>query len=294
MTKLVFGADPEIFASENVGGTPFVVPPVVFRTILGMEIEKFDYKHPLIKTFSDGIKIIEDGVAFEFTVPPQSSIKSLQEKILAGYDRLEEITNKFGFGVSVIPTIDFDTEKFTNNSDEFLMCLIFGCDPDYDAWEIEREAKIIDALKHPKRYGAGHIHISGSPFIKQFPVDAIKLLSITVGNFVVGHSTMPELDRERTFLYGKPGKFRIQEYPGLFNGIPDTDIGIEYRTPSNNWTINRRIPEEIQFWIEKAILEFLPNENLRTQIIHDFREPTLSGILKADTKTCLEILRSLP
>ena len=290
MSKLIFGGDPEYFASYKENNKYYVVPPVHFRTVFEVKPAVWDRKHPVFFNI-DGIKIHEDGVAFEFAITPQHSVMSLHNGFMHGLDILREFVGKYDLEVFTKPTINFDVSKYNDESDSFLMCLLFGCDPDKDAFNISQKESIIDALHHEYRYGGGHLHLSGAKVFQENPIDSIKTMAITIGNYVVGNSPYPDLERQRTFNYGKPGKFRVQEYGSLFNGIPYTDIGIEYRTPSNTWTTSPELSEGIEYWAYKA-LDIL-EQGRATDIINQFSEITVDSILSANQEQCLSVLNSL-
>jgi hypothetical protein len=290
MSKLIFGGDPEYFASYKKDNKDYVCPPVHFRKVFGIKPIVEDEKHPVFFNI-DGIKIHEDGVAFEFAIKPQHSVKELHLGFMHGLDILKEFVNKFDLDVYTKPTINFDVEKYYDKSDDFLMCLLFGCDPDEDAFNYFQKQFIIDALNHKYRYGGGHLHLSGAKVFQDNPIDSIKAMAITVGNFVVGNSPYPKLEKQRTFNYGKPGKFRVQKYGSLFKDIPYTDIGIEYRTPSNTWTTNLEMSEGIEHWAYKA-LDILENGKAN-DLINTYSKITIDSILSANQESCLSILNSL-
>jgi len=297
---LKYGTDPEFFAAEKINEKYYVVPPVFFRRKLGLKPIIEDEKHPVFYILKNGIKIHEDGAAFEFNGEPHNSIKEVYLDVQEGLETLSSLIEKYGYSLYCKPTINFDTKRFKKETDDFKMCLIFGCDKDYDAWEWEKEydenlfpewkyfsenAGQISALKHPFRYAGGHLHISGSEFFEKYPLIIVRLLSMTVGNYVVGNSPFPELEKLRTYKYGKAGKFRPQKYP-------DGSIGIEYRTPSNTWCSSPQMLDGIEYWINKT-LEYIEDRDYTIQLITELREPTINAVLNADQEKCLSILSSL-
>jgi hypothetical protein len=284
---LLFGSDPELFASRtDSNGKKFVVPPIFFQQNFGLEPIIPDVKHPVFAKLPvndhEEVKIISDGVAFELTVPPRTNTLELLDLIHMGYDKVGEIVSKYGYDISVVPAINFDTTEYREMNDDFIMCLLFGCDPDKDAFNTEAKEFEESALDHPYRYGGGHIHISGSEFIKEFPIPCVRLLALTVGNFVNANSPVPELEKLRTYRYGMPGKYRIQKYGKDYNEIPNTSVGIEYRTPSNTWTKYKKMAEGIQYWAEIAIEKILPNRNMAKEIFSELQDSAVKAILDTD------------
>ena len=283
---LLFGSDPELFVAKNINEKDYVVPPVFFRKELGESILSYDKKHPIFAEIkvsgNEVIKIIEDGAAFELTVPPRTNILELLDLIHLGYEKVHEIASKYGYKATVIPTINYNIEEYLNMGEEFLMCLLFGCDPDLDAFNTEKIQFEESALDHPYRYGGGHIHISGSELIKKYPIPTVRLLAFTVGNFVTANSPHPELDNLRTYRYGQPGKYRIQKYGKVYNDIPHTDIGIEYRTPSNSWTTIKDMAEGIQYWATLAIERILPDKNKAKEIMKELSDTGTRAIVETN------------
>lgn len=288
MAKLLFGSDPEgFYCRTGAGGKPFVVPPAVYRLDNKFPTDDTDPKHPVFATANGQngvVKLIEDGAAFELTVPPSTNIETLYQDINLGYDLANSIAVQFGNTVSVIPTINFDTKEFRKRKVSFQQCLIFGCDRDWDVFENEG---LIDvpcmeesALDHPFRYGGGHVHISGCEFFQTKPLLAVKMLAFMIGNLVTFMSPMKELDHLRTYRYGRPGRFRPQDYKKKFNDMDWTDKGIEYRTPSNAWTTDLSLGKKIAEAAEIVAECLLPNDKLMEVLIEDLQDRTIEAVMK--------------
>lgn len=298
MSKLVFGSDPEFFAGYKKDEKYFVLPPVWFREYGKVEYQfnPADARHPIFLDFMKeyGVKIIEDGVAFEETVIPSVDWKELFERINIGKKLLSDlILSKFSNDCEpetmTIPTINYDVERWKNESPEFRVCHVFGCDQDFDAWKKNSAGKVVNALKHPFRYGGGHFHVSGSEMIKEEPILAIQCLTLSAGLAAVAFSDTPDLDRERTFLYGKPGKYRPQVYGKLFDNIPNTDFGVEYRTPSNRWTNSFEHAEKLFRWIEIGIKNLLEGK-LGLELIPKIGKEACNSVVKCDQNKAKELL----
>lgn len=297
-SQLVFGSDPEFFAGYKNGNNLFVLPAAFFRKFLGIGVPNPNEKHP---TFIDrwnemGIIVMEDGVAFEETIRPDTDWTKLFERINVGKKLLaDEILSKFPNEclpeVQTVPSINYDVERWQQykNAPEFMMSMIFGCDQDFDADNYTTKQKVINALKHPFRYGGGHIHVSGSEKIKEEPILAIQSLKFTAGLAYAAFSSMPELDRQRTYLYGRPAKFRPQQYKSLFNDIPNTDFGVEYRTPSNTWTESFEHASQIFKWIEIGIHTLL-EKGLVLDLLNTINKETQEAIINCDQASAKDLL----
>lgn len=219
------GSDPEFFVSEN----GYCVPSVV--KILDGEIKPIvdDPKHPVIVK-TENFNVIVDGVALEVNF--KTPFKSFVE-IKENFWQAVELSRLLYKEVSVIPTIKFNLSQFSKylGNELFFQGVIFGCDPDRDAFNVKWTARIIDALTHNLRYGGGHIHFGFPPNVELSEKDIVKFVrmcAVLFGNFIISNSVNTELVKLRAKYYGMPGKYRFQQYK---NG----QIGVEYRTPSNDW-----------------------------------------------------------
>lgn len=298
-STLVFGTDPEFFAGYNnkITGNIDVLPAPWFR-----EFGKVDFipdvKHPVfIDRWEDlGVIAMEDGVAFEASIRPSTNWHDIFDRVqlikrMVQDDIISQFPNECNPVIYTLPTIGYDVERWMEyqNDPDFLMSMIFGCDPDKDAFNKNKKGEDVDALMHPFRYGGGHIHISGSPIFKIDPVLSIQCLAISLGLAAVAFSDAPELDKARTYLYGRPGKYRLQEYKKLFNGIPHTDVGVEYRTPSNRWTSSIEHAEQIFKWAEIGVHEILET-GLGNELLPKIGEETCEAIVSCDQNKAKELL----
>lgn len=293
--KLLFGTDPEVFAGSTQNGVLEVVPPALFR-VSGLESDNRNPKHPVFIK-KGGVSVIEDGAAFEFTITPSTDWKTLFDRVqkakaLLKSEILEKFTNLCDGNVHSLPTISYNTERWKEYGEEFEMALIFGCDADYDVWNGVKKSVTIDAREHPYRYAGGHIHVSGSEAIKENPLLAVECLATTVGLACVINTEVPELERLRTGLYGRPTKFRPQEYGKLFNNIPNTDFGIEYRTTSVSWTNSLKMAEDVFKWLKIGINSLL-EEGLGNEIIPNIRNDVTNAIVNCDKTLASQLLKTV-
>lgn len=278
--KFMFGADPEYFVGRKVNGENYCVPPLTIRR-KGFTLAKNHEVHPqfkIVEGIGGEIIIHEDGAAFELCVPASENMKTVWKNCRIGQEVIKSIAKEYGYDFCPIPTINFDTEEFKND-EQGIYCTRFGCDRDYDAWEIKTEQMEEDASEHKFRYGGGHEHTSilDSDILKDSPVPAIKAMSLTVGNFITSISPHPKLDKIRTYRYGRPGRFRPQKYP---NG----SFGIEYRTPSNAWTVikSESLIEEMEFWIKLGIERILTDPDLLLGLTMELKDKTFEAILSCN------------
>lgn len=193
------GSDPEMFLLEKATGN------VV--SVCGM-IGADKWNPHQYEDMPEGYTVQEDNVAVEFGVPPASSaaefvkhIKAVQKRFLKDHKHLT---------FSKLSCIMFPAEQLKHPS-----ALIFGCEPDFNAWtgEVNPKPKAPSPLL---RSAGGHIHVETT----QDPLEVIKAMDIALGI----PSVLMDNGEMRKQLYGKAGAFRPKPY------------GCEYRTLSNFWT----------------------------------------------------------
>jgi hypothetical protein len=287
--NLNFGADPEVFATYLVKDKEFAYSPAALERFEELHRIGGTDKHPVFFEDTD-YKIIMDGAAFELNFKkPFQNLKEFYFAIKSAVARLEDGIGVFGYGISQKPTVMFDYNRFwtkeLEKDETFMQGIIFGCDPDMDAFKVNWLASVLDVSKHPFRYGGGHIHISGDKDIEKFPIPFVKLLALTVGNYCIYNSPFPQEEILRAMYYGKPGKYRIQEYKEC--------TGLEYRTPSNAWmNYSYDLFEGIFNQVEIA-LDLLKNPPKGKELLETFSDKTVQAITTADKSLAKEILSNL-
>lgn len=287
MSKLKFGSDPEFFAvTRTEDGVAHVIPPVLFRTELGIGVKENE-NHPIFAEYGDTF-VHEDGAAFEMSTPPSENWMSI-------WQTLHEAREQFGRDVLSIfpevclphlyslPTVHYQVERWLNKGPEFYLSTVFGCDADEDVYNTKGAQGVIDASLHNERYGGGHIHVSGLKEIQEKPLKAVRSMVMTAGLAATAFTDTPDLDKKRVTLYGRPGKYRIQNYK-------DGTVGIEYRTPSNRWTENYALAEKIFKWAEIG-MNCLLRDGLLDEIAKKVEKDAAKAISKFDQKSAGEILR---
>lgn len=285
-TGLVFGADPEFFAGkEDENGTLCVLPPVVLRTELGAEAEE-NGRHPIFKRYGETV-VHEDGAAFEMSTPPSADWKAIWQtlhdvRISFGNDVLSQYGEVCNPVLYALPAMHYQVQRWQFKGSEFQMATLFGCDADEDAFNMKAKCKVLDASQHPWRYAGGHIHASGIPEIEAEPLNAIKSMVLTAGLASTAYSDVPELEKERLFLYGRPGKFRVQHYP---SGL----VGIEYRTPSTRWTESLDLATKVFTWAEIGLKNLLQG-GLLAELEPVIMEEAKTAISTVNQKKAMDLL----
>ena len=282
----VFGADPEFFATYTKGKKQYCLPPVIFRTELGIPAEE-NGRHPIFLKCSEGQIVHEDGAAFELTVNPSSNWKNLFQEIQNALSEFnKKVLSRFSDIVNPtlqsLPTVGWEVKRWKDRGEDFDMATQFGCDPDQDLFNMQAQCLVIKAAKHPYRYGGGHIHMSNVALIESDPLQVLRMMVLTAGLTYAAYSPVPDLDRERTYLYGKPGKFRLQTYP---NG----EHGVEYRTPSNSWTGDISLAERIFTALEYGVSVLLPSNNVNP-LMEEMQRDVTDAILSCNQEKAKGLL----
>ncbi|PNX46006.1 MAG: hypothetical protein BV457_08455 [Thermoplasmata archaeon M9B1D] len=288
--KVTIGADPEYFASYKYNDKYFVEPPVIFRKEFNADSfiaeNDFEARHPIFIK-KDDILIMEDGAAFEYTLPPVKTPKQMYEILDKADGLLSNFLKRYGYEFYNKPVINFDLERFNPEKidDDLWMCMIFGCDEDYDALDDNYKCEIAEVTSHPFRYGGGHIHYGSkeediSKTISEYFKPLVQISAICVGNTAIKNSKNPELEIQRGNYYGKAGRYRIQPH------------GLEYRSPSNSWTSDKDSIEKIFNAIEKTF-EIFNNPKLGKEIINNYLESTVKAIRFADQNLSETILNEV-
>lgn len=212
MTMRTIGTDMEIFAVDNQG---------IHRSLCG-KIGGTKEQPLQVGHLPSGFCVQEDNVSLEFNIPAcdnrQDFISSVQ--IMMKYNA--DLLKKYGFTISQDSSATFIADELTHPN-----ALVFGCEPDYNAWTQAENPKPI-AVNKQLRTAGGHIHVGTAVDI----VHATKCMDLYLG---VPSIILDDTDssRKRRELYGKAGALRPKPY------------GFEYRTLSNFWTFK----EELINWV---------------------------------------------
>lgn len=258
---ITFGCDPEFFASYKKKGKEYLYPPVAFELehgIIPIRIIKGEnFDHPVYIEENE-IVLMADGAAFEITVPPvkRNEPDKLFKHVVEGYSFGENLFRKFGFIPNYKPTINFDLVKFgpTNKEDNYWQACIFGCDPDFSAYDDQFKSSTFEVADYPFRHAGGHLHIGLDnkelfQMILDFPKPMIQIMDLLVGNFTLVNSPHLEEEKKRMIYYGEAGKYRPTEY------------GFEYRSPSVSWTTKEEFYPYV-FELSEIALKLFENPNL--------------------------------
>lgn len=195
---ITIGTDPEVFlrntdgqivsAIGHVGGTKY--EPI--RVVKGA--------------------VQEDNVLAEFNTDPASTRDEFLTNIKTVMGQLRERVSPFE--LAIISSHEFTMDQLLRSGRAALM---FGCDPDFDAWTGEKNTP--PSPRTVLRTAGGHIHVGFDNPSEESASAVGRRMDLLLG---VPSVLLDEDDRRRT-MYGKAGAIRYKDY------------GVEYRSLSNFW-----------------------------------------------------------
>lgn len=165
----------------------------------------------------EGFFIQEDNVMVEFNIPPSNSFQELRDNLEYMIDFIKIGAQQFDCLVSESCTAHFDIKQLQTDQAN-----TFGCDPDFDAYTMDKNQPI-EILRENLRTCGGHVHIGYDNPDEITSVMLIRALDITLGL----PSLLKDKNTLRRTMYGKAGSYRIKSF------------GVEYRTLSNFWIFEK-------------------------------------------------------
>jgi hypothetical protein len=196
------GTDLELFAKDKNG---------IHRSVC--EIINGTKEQPLqIEGLPDGYMVQHDNVAVEFNIPPCYNKQEFLHSITMMKREIFHILRPFGLQIDNSCAVSFPQSELTHPD-----AVVFGCEPDYNAWTMSENPKPKTTNANLRTCG-GHIHVGTSLDM----VKATQLMDLCLGIPAIILDNSPGADARR-LLYGKAGAMRPKPY------------GFEYRVLSNFW-----------------------------------------------------------
>lgn len=247
MTKILVGADPELFM-KNPNTNAFVS---AHDRVPGTKYEPFKVPFGAIQV---------DGTALEFNIDPAETVDQFVHNIKSVRETLTSYVP--GFNVVAEPVANYDPEYFLWEIPSTAQEL--GCDPDFCGWTLDQNPRP-DPGNQPMRTASGHVHIgwmTGADVMDKAHYEYCAKVSRQMDYYLGMYSLLWDKDPTRRLLYGKAGAFRPKPY------------GMEYRVMSNRWldseALMRWVYNSIQVGMEDALGGFWAEdryENLAQHII---------------------------
>lgn len=207
------GADPEFFIESNGK----------LKAIIGLL--GGTKQQPKYLDDNGSFSVQEDNVAAEYNIPPSYTKEQFINNILYPQQAIASILGTDKFTINKQASAVFPDVELTHPQAKE-----FGCDPDYDAWNMSINKKPVCSNANFRTCG-GHVHI-GLP-TKNQDVEVVINTIKTMDKYLGVWSVIADQDTERKKLYGKAGCFRPQPH------------GCEYRTLSNFWIFSKELIGEV-------------------------------------------------
>jgi len=247
------GCDPEFFLREKQSGKLISAIP----HIKGTKTEP--------QLLPKGGNIQHDNVAVEIATDPAKSMEMFIQNIKM---TLSEAVRTLPADTEIIaiPSANFDKDQLEHPEAQ-----VFGCDPDYDAWEI-RENEKPHAGDNTFRSCGAHIHLGTdgkdeNSFLLDFEgkLTTVKIMDCVHGIIsTVLDSGKEAIDRRK--LYGKPGAHRPKEY------------GVEYRVLSNYW-LKSPVTVSMMYHLSKDVLTIV-REGKAEELINAMGESQVKATIE--------------
>jgi hypothetical protein len=230
MTKILLGADPELFMrNPNTGA--FVS---AHGAVPGTKREPFKVPYGAIQI---------DGTALEFNIDPASTVDEFVHNLTSVRSQIAAYVP--GYNVVAEPVAIYDKDYF--DWDVPGPAKELGCDPDYNGWTNMTNPRPEPGNK-PMRTAAGHIHIGwteGQDVFDKSHFELCSLVSRQLDYYLGIYSLLWDKDGTRRELYGRAGAFRPKPY------------GVEYRVLSNSWlnseTLMRWVYNQAVLGVQSAL-----------------------------------------
>jgi hypothetical protein len=220
MQGLTLGADPEIFVGVNGE----------VRSIIGKIGGTKDNPQPL--PIGEGFAVQEDNVALEFNIPPSSSKDFFNANLDQALLFLEQLVkDRCDYSFVKSSAVSFPDAEL-----EDPRSWVFGCDPDYNAWTLQRNPRPKARDKNLRSCG-GHVHVGYANLTNEQKIELVRMMDLRLAV----PSTLMDNGELRKELYGKGGAFRDKPY------------GLEYRTLSNYWVFSPKTRVWVYEQTEKAL-----------------------------------------
>lgn len=203
------GADPEMFLVDAANS---------LVSAIGRIGGSKEMPLPLVE-IGDGFAVQEDNVAVEYNIPPSHSRIAFENNITMAMECLTTRVRDMGLKFINLSAAQFPKEQLSDPR-----AMVFGCDPDFNAWKDGRKNPRPRATDATLRTCGGHVHV-GYRF--ESPEDVISFIK-HMDLFTIG-SVLMDKGELRKELYGKAGAFRFKPY------------GCEYRSLSNFWIFDKKL-----------------------------------------------------
>jgi hypothetical protein len=206
---MTVGSDVEVFARNKEGKA------IALCGLIGGSKEK----PRQLQGLPEGYMVQEDNVSLEYNIPIATNREQFSTSISIMGNEVTKILGALGLEASKDASISFEDDQLTHPQ-----ALVFGCEPDYNAWTKTENRKPQSTNKNLRTAG-GHVHVGVSDVDMILGIRAMDLY-LGVPAVILDNSPAAVQRRE---LYGKAGAMRPKPY------------GFEYRVLSNFWMFDKSL-----------------------------------------------------
>jgi len=198
--NITLGADPETFICNDT------------EIVSAEGLTEGGSKYAPRPISDNGHAIQEDGIMFEYNIPPCSTEEEWVDNHTICQDYLSVLAEAHGYKFSKEVSAEINPIYL-----QTLQAKTFGCEPDYNVY-LEDNNPTPDAQTN-LRCAGGHVAIGYPNANEETTEKIVKAFDI----FVVLPALFKDNDTRRRELYGSAGSFRFK------------DFGVECRSLSNFW-----------------------------------------------------------
>lgn len=220
--KISVGADPEVFVKDIETGE--ICSSI--GVLKGTKNRPFETKHGMVH---------RDNVLAEMNVIPAVSRPQFIKNVNNVMRDLEALLKAKGKTMAIDSSHMMDI-RYLNNAEASK----FGCNANFNAWELDNVWKPDPELAGNLRTASGHVHIGFNTNGKMTSDEQINV-ALACELFLGIPSVFHDQDSRRRELYGKAGSFRPKPY------------GIEYTVLSNYWLQNEDLMGKVFTGAVKAV-----------------------------------------
>lgn len=231
--SFTLGCDPEVFLQDFSGNVVSAIGKIGGTKRKPRVIEALSGGNLLIQHGDFALQ--EDNVTLEYNTPLAYHPKDWRSHLLRINKYIDEELAAKGLKKLIVPSVVMPEKELQDPR-----AWVFGCEPDYNAWEMKINPRP-DSPDKFLRSAGGHIHVGYTGANKITSIEIIRLLDMFIGVPLV----LAEEPNRRAELYGKAGACRFKKY------------GVEYRTPSNFWTANEKRVSWVYDQVNK-VMNMLP------------------------------------
>lgn len=254
--EITLGSDPEIFIQNDI------------EIVSAEGLTEGGTKHSPKPISDQGHAIQEDGIMFEYNIPPCKTEEEWVDNHGICQDYLSILAQAHGFKFSN-KVSDLINPKYLQTP----QATTFGCEPDFNVYL--KAMNVAPDNNTNLRCAGGHVAIGYPNPEFETSEKIVKMFDI----FVTLPALFKDNDTRRRELYGKAGSFRPK------------DFGVECRALSNFWIHNK----ENMIWVfnqSKLATEEVLNGDVNN-LIELYSELTREAIDNVDLKLAESILKSV-